>query len=989
MMRSHVILAVTIVVAAGFAGATVATDLEITPVEDFEPSGLPGGPFTPLSKDYQLTNIGPNSLFWGVDITADWLDLWPWWGELEPNESTIVTVNLTSEANSLPEGVYNDTILFLDITNEDEQTRGVTLTISIPEGIWVSPNSLDVNVIEGCTLEQTLTIGNSMEEDLTFVMRTRAAGNSGQSQTRAVGETGADKDELFSILKGQDFTVAGNARYKPGELLVRFGPKADRKIRSYQEKTQILNSLGGGTIKRSFRVVPGLSSVQLPPGMTVEQALRLFNKADGILYAQPNYRLKALSKFPNDPRFDELWGMHNTGQTGGTVDADIDAPEAWDVATGSSDVIVAVIDSGVDYTHPDLAANMWVNEAELNGTPGQDDDGHGYIDDIYGYDFCNNDGDPMDDHWHGTHCAGIIGAVGNNAQGVAGVCWNVKIMALKFLDSDGDGWSSDAIAALDYSVIMGANLSSNSYGGSGYEQAFKDAVNAAGAAGQLFMAAAGNDNLQNNDVIPHYPSSYDSDSIIAVLSTDKIDFISSFSNYGAASVDLGAPGSSILSCNLGGGYKYGSGTSMATPHVAGAAALIWSINPTLSNTEVKDILLESVDQVLPTLCVSDGRLNLNNAVLQTKAPWLEVEPESGTVSPADSNDVTLTFSAIEMTAGTYNAEIVIISNDPYRPETIVPVTMTVNPDDLVVTPDEDFDSNGIEGGPFTPQCITYTLTNNGISPVSWTTTETESWLDVEPNQGVLTSTASIDVNVCIAPDANLLGPGVYTDILDFRNEESNSIKVRSITLTITPPDCFTESFDANDSDLAFLSLTFSPDGSAAYYEACRYEVAEFPTEPNGGIYVPLGDDDFAEIILGGCKEILFYGTRYDRFYIGSNGYITFGQGDTQLLPSMENHFAMPRISALFDDLTPADSQSISFQQLDEKAVVTFKDVPLYGDKEAKSSFQIEMFFADGVIRITWLDLTAFAPIAGLGRQRSPRTLCRKRPERVYSLSAIG
>jgi len=969
-MKKQAVFVLAIVIAACFAGGTVATNLEITPVEDFEPSGLPGGPFTPSSKDYQLKNIGPNSLYWGVDEAADWLDFNQWWGQLEPDESTMVFVSLTSEANSLPEGVYNDTLTFLDITNEEEQTRGATLTIAFPGGIWVSPNSFDVNVIEGCTLAETLTVGNDGDFDLDFSVQTRFAGGSEQSQARGASETVASEDGIFSARKGRDFTVPADVPYKAGELLVRFAARADGKRRSRLEKTQILDSLGGGTMKRHFKIVPDLSAIKLPPGMTVQKALQRFNKADGILYAQPNYQLKALSTFPNDTRFGELWGMYNTGQSGGTVGADINAPQAWDIATGSSEIIVAVIDTGVDYTHPDLAANMWVNKAELNGNPGQDDDDNGYVDDIYGYDFINNDSNPMDDHGHGTHCAGTIGAVGNNNEGVTGVCWNVKIMALKFMEPCGDGacgWSDDAIACLEYAVLMGANLSSNSYGGGGYEYAFKNAIDIAGAAGMLFAAAAGNDNGQNNDTIPHYPSSYNCDSIIAVLSTNDNDSISGFSNYGPASVDLGAPGSSILSCKLGGGYQYLNGTSMSTPHVAGACALVWSMNPTLANSEVKNIVLQTVDKTLPGLCVSEGRLNLYNAILQSSVPWLEVEPEDGTIGPGDSNALSVSLNAITMTPGTYNAEIVITSNDPYRSPEIVPLTVTVNPDDLVVTSGENFESDGTKGGPFTPRCTTYTLTNNGIATVNWTTSETEDWLEVDPNEGALNPSESVDVNVCITPDANLLDPNIYTQLLTLRNEDSNSIKRRWITLTVKPPDSFVEAFDTNDSDLVSLSLTFTPDGSTAYYQACREEVTEFPTDPNDGAYIPLGDDDFTEIILSGGKEILFYGISYDRFYIGSNGYITFGQGDTQFLSSMENHFSIPRISALFDDLTPADNQSISFKQLDDRVVVTFEEVPLWVDKQAKNSFQIEIFFADGAICITWLDIGATAPITGLSR----------------------
>ncbi|MHC4573778.1 MAG: S8 family serine peptidase [Planctomycetota bacterium] len=655
--------------------------------------------------------------------------------------------------------------------------------------------------------------------------------------------------------------------------------------------------------------------------------------------------------------------MHNTGQTGGKPDADIDAPEAWDIGTGSQDIVVAVIDTGVDYTHVDLAANMWVNEAEYYGTPGVDDDGNGYVDDIYGYDFRNNDGDPMDDHFHGTHCAGTVGAVGNNGEGVAGVCWNVRIMAVKFLSSGGSGTTEDAISSVEYTTLMGANLSSNSWGGGGYSQGLKDAIDAGGAAGMLFVAAAGNDN-ENTDEHPHYPSSYDCESVISVMSTNHNDSKSGFSNYGPVSVDLGAPGSDILSCKLGGGYHYLSGTSMATPHVAGASALVWSMNTMLSNSEVKDILLRTVDPILPGMCVSEGRLNVYNAILETKAPWIEIEPEEGTIGPGDYNEISVTFDAVWLTPGTYRAEIVIMSNDPLNPEKIVPVTMTVTMDDLQVVPVEGFESIGDKGGPFEPRCITYTLSNIGTEPVGWITFEVEDWLSVEPNEGFLNPRESIDVNVCISPVADLLDPNLYVELLVFENVESGSIKPRPVTLAVKPPDCFTEYFQS-ENDLQSLSLTFRPDGSAAYYEACRQRVSVFPADPNGGTYVGLWDDGFIEVVLNDGAQVLFYGQWYDRFYIGSNGYITFGQGDTEYTGTLENHFSMPRISGLFADLCPADDRCISHRQLEDKVVVTFENVPLYGNKTSKNSFQIEMFFVDGTIRITWLNAVAVDCAAGL------------------------
>ena len=261
--------------------------------------------------------------------------------------------------------------------------------------------------------------------------------------------------------------LAQDLNYKPGELIVRFAPKAIGEQLTKIEKQTLLTSLDAGTVKHTTKLVPGLSLVKLPEGVTVEAALSKLKAAGDIIYVEPNYKIRLALTFPNDTRFDELWGMHNTEQTGGTEDADIDAPEAWNIITDSN-IIVAVIDTGIDYTHPDLADNIWINEEELNGEPNIDDDGNGYIDDIYGYDFCTfdddaNDPDPYDDHGHGTHCSGTIGGVGNNGEGVTGVCWNVKIMALKFIAASGYGWSYDAITCIQYAVDNGAKVLSNSW----------------------------------------------------------------------------------------------------------------------------------------------------------------------------------------------------------------------------------------------------------------------------------------------------------------------------------------------------------------------------------------------------------------------------------------------------------------------------------------------------------------------------------------------
>ncbi len=334
----------------------------------------------------------------------------------------------------------------------------------------------------------------------------------------------------------------------------------------------------------------------------------------------PDVRVTA-SATPND--LDTLlWGLNNTGQDGGTADADIDAVEAWDTVTDASNVIVAVIDSGVDYTHPELAANMWTNSGEIAGN-GIDDDGNGYIDDIHGYDFANNDGDPMDDNSHGTHVSGTIAAEGNNGSGIVGVAWKAQIMALKFLGANGSGYTSDAVDAVLYAADNGAVLSNNSWGSFGstylleaFNAPLKAAIETAGQAGHLFVAAAGNDGDNVDSNVSAYPAGIPLTNIISVAATDRNDEIAYFSNYGEVEVDLAAPGVDIYSTIPGGLYDSYNGTSMATPHVAGAAALLYAIKPDLSPQETKAILMNTVDPIasLAGKVGSGGRLNVASAL---------------------------------------------------------------------------------------------------------------------------------------------------------------------------------------------------------------------------------------------------------------------------------------------------------------------------------------------------------------------------------------
>jgi len=447
---------------------------------------------------------------------------------------------------------------------------------------------------------------------------------------------------------------AYNAEYVPNEVLVKFKKDVGKiivqntlgsvqgKIITYlNEEIEAVEWNPDLFSLRSFRLDPDLLHVKVPEEIGTERAIYILNLNPNIEYAEKN-AIRHVCEVPTDPEFYKQWSLHNigpSGPAGGTEDADIDAPEAWDIFTGSSDIVVAVIDTGVDYNHEDFkrdypypkTCNIWTNEWEIPGN-GKDDDYNGYVDDIYGWDWVNDDAFPMDDNdpfYHGTHCAGIIGAMANNGKGISGVCWNVKIMVLKAANEDGYLTSANIVQAIDYATENGAHLSNNSYGG--YEPISSEyyAIIRARSAGKLFVAAAGNDGLP----YPHYPARYDLDNIISVLATDHNDNLATYSNWGSEIVDLGAPGgfklpddpwdaNDIYSTRINNHYQYAAGTSAATPFVAGAAALIWGRPVKIWWNQVKEIILDSTDykSSLDGKCVTDGRLNLYEAIYEPNSP---------------------------------------------------------------------------------------------------------------------------------------------------------------------------------------------------------------------------------------------------------------------------------------------------------------------------------------------------------------------------------
>jgi subtilisin family serine protease len=339
--------------------------------------------------------------------------------------------------------------------------------------------------------------------------------------------------------------------FVPHELLVRFGgPNLQRSLKA-------VSAVDGAAVEKQLPVA-GLRLLDLPSGVSVQAAARRLESQPGVSYAEPNF-YRSLDAIPNDPRFARQWSLHNTGQKvlgyGGTSDADIDAPGSWDTTTGSSSVTVAVADDGVDYTHPDLAGNIWKNPGETGGgkqSNGIDDDGNGYVDDWRGWDFADEDNNPYPsglDSSHGTNVAGVIGASGNNGTGIAGVNWQAGLMPLRIFAADGSATVADEINAFGYAAGNGANVVNASFGGPGYSQAESDAI--ADASNVLFVAAAGNDG-HNSYTHGDYPCNYSLANIICVAATDQSDRLTEFSNFGPTNVDLAAPGLRILSTHPAG-----------------------------------------------------------------------------------------------------------------------------------------------------------------------------------------------------------------------------------------------------------------------------------------------------------------------------------------------------------------------------------------------------------------------------------------------------
>jgi len=763
------------------------------------------------------------------------------------------------------------------------------------------------------------------------------------------------------------------APYVPGEVLIKFRASA-RPV----DRSSMLSQVSAHSL-RAFR--SSAEQWRLGPGQTVEGAIAQLRNNPIVAWVEPNYIVQA-DVTPNDPRFSELYGLHNTGQGGGTADADIDGPEAWGISTGSHSVLVGVIDTGIDYNHPDLSANVWTNPVEdpaQGGVAGVDDDNNGFVDDIHGYDFINNDGDPIDDNGHGTHVSGTIGAVGNNGVGVVGVNWQVSIMGLKFLSSGGSGSTADAIRAVEYATMMGVDLTSNSWGGGGFSQGLFDAIAAANAAEIAFVAAAGN-SASNNDVSPHYPSSFNVPNVFAVAATNNRDLLASFSSFGATSVDIGAPGEDIMSTLPGGQYGLNSGTSMATPHVSGVLALIRSVNANIPVAQMKTVLFAAATPLasLAGRCVTGGRLNAFFAIATP-----DTDPPGGVIDLATenpgSNTMGLTWTATgdDGSVGTATFYEVRYSTDPID--------------------DTNFDAATRAGNEPVPQPSgsTESMEVRGLAASTLYYFALKAF-DEWGNPGLLSNIAT---GTTLPPPTVGFTPASINDAL-FTGQTSRH------TITLRNDGVGTLDFEIPTPSLSAPTAAPAP---PVYLDKGEVDPRGLPPviqgvggpdpfgyrwidsdEPGGPVFIwqdisgtgtALGvtaDDSLSSPQSLGFNFPL-YGTFFSSLRVSSNGWLSFTSTVASGAPSYSNQplpsTGVPEnlVAPFFDDLNPNGADTIYFQAFPTHAIVQWQEIPRY--QEAGSSLTFQAILEDnGTITYQYLTLTGTTNSTTVGLQNADRTV---------------
>ncbi len=760
-------------------------------------------------------------------------------------------------------------------------------------------------------------------------------------------------------------SAAGAQEFVPGELLVRWKPHARAAAR-----LEALQPLGAKRLANY--ALTGIERLRVD-GVGVEEAVARLALDSRVEYAEPNY-LWSIDRAPDDPRYPELWGLHNAGQTGGIAGADIGAEFAWDRFTGDAELLIGNLDTGTQYDHPDLAANIWTNPGEIPGN-GLDDEGNGYVDDIHGYDFLNHDGDPRDDNGHGTHTAGTIAAVGNNGIGVTGVVWRARIVVLKFLGSSGSGPTSAAVEALEYATRLGVRLTNNSWSGALYSRALEDAVNAAGAAGQLFVAAAGNAR-SDTDVSPQYPSALAADCIVSVAATDHADQLAPFSNYGATTVDLAAPGLDVLSTFTGASYRVLSGTSMATPHVTGAAAFLMGRFPAMPAAEVKSRLLRFADPRpgLVGRCVSGGRLNVRlSASDPDSLPPGRVTDLAVAAPGSNSLDLTWTASGDDSSDGTASRYELRVAAEPITAENFASAALVPAPPPSASGLPETWRVRGLVTG-------------------------SSYWLallvrDEFGNAGPLSNVASA---VTLGPPTLALSPtavvaaastgGVVLRNVEISNDSPGRLEWTSpapvlefgAAQQVWPAEAGEKGTDGAPREPA-TSGSGGPD-------AFGYRWAD-SAEPGGPAFqwVDIAAPEHA-VVLTGDEAVSapvalgfsfpYYGRRFTQVRVCTNGYLQFGSEGPAFVNGRLPSNGGPRnmIAPFWDDLHFGAGVEHAYLRYDgTRCVISWEAVPRFNDVQSVMTFQC-ILYPSGEIRFQYRTLSGNVTSATLGIQDSSRTV---------------
>ncbi|CAN5383753.1 hypothetical protein BH10PLA2_BH10PLA2_02320 [soil metagenome] len=772
------------------------------------------------------------------------------------------------------------------------------------------------------------------------------------------------------------------------------------QLRSGAATPSAAQILPGTIIGPEIALVPGLHQVMLGQGVSVDQALAAYRSNPAVQYAEGNSVVHRTA-VPNDPYYTQVqWALNNTGQNGGTIGADINAQAAWNVTSGSRSVIVATLDSGIDYSHPDIAANVWTNTGDSTAN-GVDNDGDGFIDDIRGWNFVSNNNNVMDDFAHGTHVAGILGAVGNNGTGVAGVAWNVQIMPVKMLDSAGNGTTANAVLALNYAVAHGARVVNISWNGGPYSQAFRDALQSAGNRGVLIVCAAGNDNA-NDDTNTNYPPSYNLPNMIVVAATDSRNNIAGFSNYGSSTVGLAAPGVSILSTVPGNSYGYMDGTSMATPQVAGAAALLLSADPSLSIAEIKARLLGGTDFIgnvgnnssKPTQ--TNGILNVGNSI-KADLSWNSFTSPtsvqagqsftvSGSYRDSGSNAGTFTIGYYRSSDGVFgNSDDVLLGTQTITGGRVGSFNVT-SPSfsvsqggnftvfaklDSGNAVDEFGEANNVAsdttqstGGPvattpsFSINNVTVTEGNSGTSYATFTVTlsaplTTSSTVKYATSNG--TATSSSDYTAASGTLTFSAGQTSKTFTVAIKGDKTVEGD-ETFTVTLSSPTraqlgtAVGTGKILNDDSTAAQPNVIASDSYG--YKAVVYPydpTVITPSTPGAVTLINSGDDTTASLSFG-SNTFNFYGTTYSSIFISSNGLVTFGSANNAYDNTNLSGLTQPSIAPLWDDWVSTNGQPMVLTLLQDttgdgkpdRLIIEWNNIQFYGGSPWTQTFQVAL-----------------------------------------------